>query len=88
MSVHHFAGLFCIRAGGSRHGELKMSSIRVPAIVVVGLLSALGIKLISDGVDLLGESHNGGLARIALAFIVFAVAVPIFLIVVLGWAHP
>jgi len=55
---------------------------------VVMLLSALGVKLVSDGVDLAGESPNGGLARIALAFVAFAVAIPVFLFVVLRWAYP
>jgi hypothetical protein len=62
--------------------------IKGAAILVVMLLSALGVKLVSDGVDLAGESPNGGLARIALAFVAFAVAIPVFLFVVLRWAYP
>ena len=58
------------------------------AVIMVVLLSALGAKLISDGVDISGESPNGGFARIASAVVVFAVAIPILLFVVLGWVHP
>lgn len=61
---------------------------RGAATLVVILLFALGIKLISDGVDISGESSNAALARIAGATAAVAVGVPVLLFVVLGLAHP
>jgi hypothetical protein len=58
------------------------------AVVVVALLAALGIKFVSDGVDVAGESSNRGLALVALALVSFAVAIPILFFIVLGFAHP
>jgi len=78
------SGEQCRGDGGTNPKFFKKAA----AVFVVILLSALGIKLISNGVDIGSESPNAGLVRIALASVVFAVAIPILLFVVPGWAHP
>jgi hypothetical protein len=71
---------------GSANPELLKKGASILVVVVV--VSALGIKLVSDGIDLAGESPNGGLARVALVFLAFAIAIPVLLFIALGFAHP
>lgn len=60
--------------------------MKLIAVTLVVLLSALGIKLVSDGLDIGDEPM--GWARIAAACAAFAVAIPLLLFVVLGWSYP
>jgi hypothetical protein len=61
---------------------------RGSANLVVILLSALGFKCVSDGIDAGRYGGNRGLVKIAPAVRVMIIAVPIFFFVVLGLTPP
>ena len=61
---------------------------RGSALLVVILLSALGFKFVSDGIDAGRYGGNRGLVKIAMAVAVMMIAVPLFFFFVLGLGAP